>query len=50
MLITGDTAADCSPEASANGLVLLYKPVPSGKLRAAISNLITNGTEKPLSH
>lgn len=47
MLITGDTAANCSLEAKANGLVLLYKPVPSGKLRAAISNLITNGMEKP---
>lgn len=49
MLITGDTAANCSVEARPNGLVLLYKPVPSGKLRAAISNLITNVTEKPSS-
>ncbi|WP_425606060.1 response regulator [Paraburkholderia sejongensis] len=49
MLITGDTVANCSPEARARGLVLLYKAVPSGKLRAAISNLIANGTGKSSS-
>ena len=40
MLITGDTAADRLIEAQASGLLLLHKPVPNGKLRAAIVNLI----------
>jgi CheY-like chemotaxis protein len=40
MLITGDTAADRLLEAQASGLLLLHKPVPNGKLRAAIVNLM----------
>jgi CheY-like chemotaxis protein len=40
MLITGDTAADRLMEAQASGLLLLHKPVPNGKLRAAVANLI----------
>lgn len=40
MLITGDTASDRLIEAQASGLLLLHKPVPKGKLRAAIANLI----------
>ncbi|MBN8990999.1 MAG: response regulator [Rhizobiales bacterium] len=40
MLITGDTAADRLKEAQASGLLLLHKPVPNGKLRAAVANLI----------
>ena len=40
MLITGDTAADRLIEAQASGLLLLHKPVPNGKLRAAVANLI----------
>lgn len=40
MLITGDTAPDRLAEAQATGLLLLHKPVPNGKLRAAIANLI----------
>ena len=40
MLITGDTAADRLIEAQASGLLLLHKPVPNGKLRAAVVNLI----------
>ena len=40
MLITGDTAPDRLAEARASGLVLLHKPVPNSKLRAAIVNLI----------
>jgi hypothetical protein len=39
-LITGDTAADRLKEAQASGLLLLHKPVPNGKLRAAVANLI----------
>ena len=39
ILITGDTAPDRIREASASGCLLLHKPVPNGKLRAAISNL-----------
>jgi DNA-binding NtrC family response regulator len=42
MLITGDTAADRLIEAKASGLLLLHKPVPNGKLRAAIANLIAS--------
>lgn len=40
MLITGDTAPDRLAEAQASNLLLLHKPVPNGKLRAAIVNLI----------
>lgn len=39
MLITGDTAPDRLREAEASGLLLLHKPVPNGKLRAAIAHL-----------
>ena len=40
ILITGDTAPDRIAEAQASGFLLLHKPVPNGKLRAAIMNLI----------
>jgi CheY-like chemotaxis protein len=40
MLITGDTAADRLIEAKASGLLLLHKPVPNARLRAAIASLI----------
>ncbi|SIT40119.1 Integral membrane sensor hybrid histidine kinase [Paraburkholderia ribeironis] len=41
MLITGDTAAGRLVEAyQASGLVLLHKPVPNGRLRAAMTHLI----------
>jgi two-component system, sensor histidine kinase len=40
ILITGDTAPDRLTEAKASGLLLMHKPVPNGKLRAAIGNLI----------
>lgn len=40
MLITGDTAPDRLREAQESGLLLLHKPVPNGKLRAAITHLI----------
>jgi signal transduction histidine kinase/CheY-like chemotaxis protein len=42
MLITGDTASHRLVEAQASGLLLLHKPVPNGKLRAAIVNLIAS--------
>jgi DNA-binding NtrC family response regulator len=42
MLITGDTAVDRLVEARASGLLLLHNPVPNGKLRAAIVNLIAS--------
>jgi two-component system, sensor histidine kinase len=45
ILITGDTAPDRLAEAKASGLLLLHKPVPNGKLRAAIVNLTL--TAKP---
>jgi CheY-like chemotaxis protein len=47
MLITGDLAANRLLEAKASGLVLLHKPVPNGKLRAAITNLIATGEKIP---
>ena len=40
MLITGDTAPDRLAEAQSSGLLLLHKPVPNGRLRAAIANLV----------
>ena len=40
VLITGDTAAERLREAQESGFLLLHKPVPNGKLRAAIGNLI----------
>jgi hypothetical protein len=39
VLITGDTAPGWLAEVEASGLQLLHKPVPNGKLRAAIANL-----------
>jgi signal transduction histidine kinase/ActR/RegA family two-component response regulator len=42
MLITGDTAPDRLAEAAASGFLLLHKPVPNSKLRAAIVNLIAS--------
>jgi two-component system, sensor histidine kinase len=44
MLITGDIAEDRLIEARRSGLLLLHKPVPNGKLRAAIVNLIANSS------
>jgi signal transduction histidine kinase/CheY-like chemotaxis protein len=44
MLITGDTAPDRLKEARQSGFLLLHKPVPRGKLRAAIGNLINRPT------
>ena len=40
LIITGDTAPDRLIEARTSGLVLLHKPVPNGKLRAAMRNLM----------
>ena len=44
MLITGDTAADRIAEAQASGFLLLHKPLANGKLRAAIGNLLRQGS------
>jgi signal transduction histidine kinase/CheY-like chemotaxis protein len=41
MLVTGDTAPDRIKEAERSGLLLLHKPVPNHRLRAAITHLIT---------
>lgn len=46
MLITGDTAPDRLKEAQASGYLLLHKPVPNSKLRAAITQL-TEPTPTP---
>ncbi|KUY58992.1 ATP-binding response regulator [Burkholderia sp. RF2-non_BP3] len=43
MLISGDTGAERLAEAHASGCLLLHKPIPNGKLRAAIGNLIAAG-------
>ncbi len=43
LLITGDTAPDRLVEARAGGFPLLHKPLPNGRLRAAIGNLLRNG-------
>ena len=40
MLLTGDTAPDRIARAKASGFLLLHKPVPNVRLRAAIGNLI----------
>jgi CheY-like chemotaxis protein len=40
MLITGDTAPDRLKDAQESGFLLLHKPVPNAKLRAAITNLV----------
>ncbi len=48
MLITGDTAASRLQEAQASGLLLLHKPVSNSKLRAAITRLITTGSDRQL--
>ncbi len=41
MLVTGDTGPDRLQEAQESGFLLLHKPVPRGKLRAAIGNLMS---------
>ncbi|AJY04667.1 hybrid sensor histidine kinase/response regulator [Burkholderia vietnamiensis] len=43
LLISGDTAADRLAEAHASHCLLLHKPIPNDKLRAAIGNLIAAG-------
>ncbi|MES1195627.1 MAG: response regulator, partial [Steroidobacter sp.] len=44
MLITGDTAPDRLKEALESGFLLLHKPVPNAKLRAAIARLINSSS------
>jgi len=46
MLITGDTAPDRLQEAQASGYLLLHKPVPDGKLREAIAQLVSTWDPK----
>lgn len=46
MLITGDTASSHLPEAQARELPVLHKPVPNGKLRAAITHLISGSIQE----
>jgi CheY-like chemotaxis protein len=47
LLVTGDTAPDRLREAQESGFVLLHKPVPLGKLRAAIGNLVATAAAGP---
>ena len=44
MLITGDTATNRLLEAWASELLVLHKPVPNSKLRAATAHLIATGS------
>ena len=44
MLVTGDTGPDRLQEAQRSGHLLLHKPVPRSKLRAAIGNLMGAAT------
>jgi signal transduction histidine kinase len=46
LLVSGDTAPDRLREARARGYLMLHKPVPPIRLRAAISNLL----KKPRPH
>ena len=46
MLITGDTGPERLKEALESGFLLLHKPVPGGRLRAAIGNLIGSTDEE----
>ena len=41
VLISGDTAPDRLKEAQESGFLLMHKPVPNGRLRAAIGNLMS---------
>jgi signal transduction histidine kinase/CheY-like chemotaxis protein len=47
MLITGDTAPDRIKDAEESGLLLLHKPVPNHRLRAAIRHLTANVMSGP---
>jgi CheY-like chemotaxis protein len=49
MLITGDMAVGRLLEVKIRGVVLLYKPVPDGKLRAVVTNLIATGIARPIT-
>jgi signal transduction histidine kinase/CheY-like chemotaxis protein len=49
LLITGDTAPERLRAAHDTGLVLLHKPVPPGKLRAALGNLIARAEPQALA-
>ena len=48
LLVTGDTVPDRLVEAKASGLLLLHKPVPNGRLRAAVANLMQTSEVAPL--
>jgi CheY-like chemotaxis protein len=45
MLVTGDTAPDRLTEASESGLMLLHKPLPEARLRAAIGAMMPARSE-----
>jgi two-component system, sensor histidine kinase len=47
MLITGDTAPDRLREAQESGMLLLHKPVPNSRLRAAITHLVRRPETSP---
>ncbi|HKE96937.1 MAG TPA: hybrid sensor histidine kinase/response regulator [Povalibacter sp.] len=49
MLITGDTAPDRLREAQDSGFLLLHKPVPNSRLRAAITHLIEEHADAEMS-
>jgi CheY-like chemotaxis protein len=47
ILLTGDTAPSRIREAQASGYPLLHKPVPHGRLRAAVTNLLRRREPAP---
>jgi hypothetical protein len=44
-LITADTSAEVLAAAAEAGLLVMHKPVPNGRLRAAISRLLAGRGE-----
>ncbi|KVL47746.1 hybrid sensor histidine kinase/response regulator [Burkholderia cepacia] len=46
LLISGDTTDEQQAASHAHGLVLLHRPLPNGKLRAAVGNLVAAGARR----
>ncbi|WP_322026706.1 hybrid sensor histidine kinase/response regulator [Burkholderia sp. BCC1977] len=46
LLISGDTTDEQRAAAHARGLVLLHRPLPNGKLRAAVGHLVAAGARR----
>ncbi|WP_175882478.1 hybrid sensor histidine kinase/response regulator [Burkholderia sp. BCC0044] len=46
LLISGDTTDEQLAASHAHGLLLLHRPLPNGKLRAAVGNLVAAGARR----